>query len=123
MVRKLLPLERIRALCLDLPGTSEKVSHGMPTFFAGKKVFVNWVDNHHDDGNIGIWCAASGGVQESLVAEEPDRFFRPPYVGSRGWLGVRVDSTADWNEVAAIIEDAYRCIATPTLLKQLDNQT
>ena len=109
-----------RAICLDLPGTSEKVSHGMPTFFAGKKVFVNWVDNHHDDGNIGIWCAAPVGAQEALVAEEPDRFFRPPYVGGRGWLGVRLDRDVDWNETRAIIEDAYRCIATPTLLKQFD---
>jgi hypothetical protein len=117
---KVLPLDRIRAICLELPGTSEKLSHGMPTFFAGKKVFVNWVDNHHNDGNIGIWCAAPAGVQEALIDEEPDRFFRPPYVGFRGWLGVRLDGDVDWDETANIVLGAYRCVATPTLLKQLE---
>jgi hypothetical protein len=121
---KVLPLDRIRAICLELPGTSEKLSHGMPTFFAGKKVFVNWVDNHHNDGNIGIWCAAPAGVQEALIDEEPERFFRPPYVGFRGWLGVRLANNTkvvDWDETANIVLDAYRCVATPTLLKQLDS--
>jgi hypothetical protein len=116
---KVLPLDRIRALCLELPGTSEKLSHGMPTFFAGKKVFVNWVDNHHHDGNVGIWCAAPAGVQEALIDEEPERFFRPPYVGVRGWLGVRLVKDVDWDETANIIADAYRCVATPKLLKEL----
>jgi hypothetical protein len=120
---KVLPLDRIRSLCLELPGTSEKISHGMPTFFAGKKVFVNWVDSHHNDGIVGIWCAAPAGVQEALIDEEPDRFFRPPYVGVRGWLGVRLagakQSDIDWDETANIVLDAYRCVATPKLLKEL----
>jgi hypothetical protein len=123
LMPKQLPLDRIRSLCLGLPGTSEKISHGMPTFFAGKKVFVNWVDNHHNDGIVGIWCAAPAGVQEALIDEEPDRFFRPPYVGVRGWLGVRLEGTKagdiDWAETANIIADAYRCVATPKLLKEL----
>ncbi len=113
------PLDRIRSLCLKLPGTSEKISHGMPTFFAGKKVFVNWVNNHHNDGIVGIWCAAPAGVQEALIDEEPDRFFRPPYVGVRGWLGVRLEGEVDWDETASIVLDAYQCVATPTLIKQL----
>lgn len=121
------PLDRIRKLCLELPGTSEKISHGMPTFFAGKKTFVNWVDNHHNDGIVGIWCAAPAGVQEALIDEEPDRFFRPPYVGFRGWLGVRFDQMKagdiDWEETANIVLDAYRCVATPKLLKELAAET
>jgi hypothetical protein len=116
---KVLPLDRIRSLCLGLPGTSEKFSHGSPSFFGGKKMFVTWVDNHHNDGIVGIWCAAPVGVQESLIDEEPERFFRPPYVGHRGWLGVRLLGDVDWEETANIVLDAYRCVATPTLLKQL----
>jgi hypothetical protein len=86
----------------------------------GKKTFVMMDTNHHDSGHIAIWCAAPPGVQAQLVDEEPKRFFVPPYVGHRGWLGVRVDVAADWDEIAEIVEDAYRCVAPPKLLAQLD---
>ena len=79
------PLQRLRELCLALPEAQEKTSHGEPTWFV-RKVFVSYAAYHHDD-RLAFWCAAPPGVQEELVAEEPDRFFRPPYVGHRGWLG------------------------------------
>jgi hypothetical protein len=79
-----------------------------------------YLDDHHGDGRLAIWCAAPPGVQQQLVDEEPDRFFRPPYVGHRGWLGVRLDRKPDWDEVTQIVRDAYRCVAPKTLAAALD---
>ncbi len=123
MPRTVDPLPRIRKICLGLPEVTERLSHGEPTWFVrGKKTFVMMDTNHHDSGHIAIWCAAPPGVQSQLVGEEPKRFFVPPYVGPRGWLGVRVDVAVDWDEVAEIIEDAYRCVAPAKLVAQLDTQ-
>jgi hypothetical protein len=112
-------LKRVRKLCLALPGATEKLSHGSPTFFV-KKTFVMFLDDHHGDGRLALWCAAPLGVQADLVDQEPERFFVPPYVGGRGWLGVRLDRDPDWDEVAGIIEDAYRVVAPKKLLAELD---
>ena len=110
-------LSNLRALCLSLPGASEKLSHGEPTWFV-KKSFVMYANHHHDD-RLAFWCAAPEGMQESLVASEPSRFFRPPYVGVRGWLGVYLDVPVDWEEIADIVTEAYRCIAPPRLVAEL----
>jgi hypothetical protein len=105
------PLERLRRLCIAFPGTTERLSHGEPTWFVGgKKVFVMYAYNHHDD-RIGFWCAAPAGAQEAMVESDPVRFFRPPYVGYRGWLGVRLDVEVDWDEIGAIVRDAYALVA------------
>ncbi|WP_214109700.1 MmcQ/YjbR family DNA-binding protein [Acrocarpospora catenulata] len=113
-------LERLRALCLALPETTERISHGEPTWFIrGKKTFVTFADHHHDD-RLGFWCAAPPGIQEHLTETEPTRFFRPPYVGHRGWLGVYLDVPVDWQEINHIIRDAYRQIAPKTLIAQLE---
>jgi hypothetical protein len=114
-------LARVRKLCLGLPEVTERLSHGAPTFFVrGKKTFVMFHDDHHGDGRLAIWCAAPPGAQEGMVQAEPERFFRPPYVGHRGWLGLRLDRDLDWDEVAAVIEDAYRMVAPKTLVARLD---
>lgn len=114
-------LARVRAACLALPETTERLSHGAPSFFVrDRSTFVMFHDDHHGDGRLAIWCAAPDGVQELLVEQEPDRFFRPPYVGHRGWLGVRLDIDLDGDELAVIIEDAYRRIAPPALVRRLD---
>lgn len=114
-------LAHLRAACLALPEVNERLSHGSPTFFIrDKKTFVTFVDHHHGDGIMGIWCAAPPGVQEQLVEAEPERFFRPPYVGHRGWLGVRLDVDPDWEEMAAICVEAYRQVAPKKLVAQLD---
>ena len=88
-------LERIRGICFALPETTERPSHGAPTFFAGSKTFLMFMDHHHDDGRLAIWCAAPLGVQSDLVRADAERFFIPPYVGHRGWLGIRLDRDVD----------------------------
>ena len=115
-------LRRVRAHCLALPEVTERPSHGAPTFFVrDKKSFVMFHDDHHGDGRLALWCAAPPGVQAELVDQEPDRFFRPPYVGHRGWLGVRLDRGVDWDEVASVVADAYRQVAPATLVRRLDD--
>ena len=116
-------LDRVRAACLALPETSERLSHGSPTFFIkGKTTFVMYLDDHHGDGRLALWVAAPPGVQGQLVGEEPERFFIPPYVGHRGWLGVRLDRKPDWDEIGEIIVEAYRTVAPRKLVAQLDDQ-
>jgi hypothetical protein len=117
-------LTRLRSICLALPETTERLSHGSPAFFVrGKKTVAMFLDDHHGDGRLAIWCPAPPGVQAELVAQEPHRFFVPPYVGHRGWLGVRLDVDVDWDEVAGIVEDAYRLVAPKRLVAQLDAST
>ena len=114
-------LDQVRRICVDLPEVTERPSHGSPTWFVrGKKTFVMFLDDHHSDGRLAIWCAAPPGVQAQLVEQEPGRFFRPPYVGHRGWLGVELDVDPDWAEVAEICADAYRQVAPKTLVAALD---
>lgn len=117
-------LDRLRAVCLSFPAVSERLSHGSPAFFVrDKATFLQfWVDGHHDDEFPHIICAAPPGVQEALIASNPDRFFRPPYVGHRGWIGVRMDGTVEWAEVAELCEDAYRVVAPVKLVKELDER-
>jgi hypothetical protein len=111
-------LERIRELCLGLPETSERLSHGAPSFFVrGKRAFLMVLTDHHGDGRFAIWCAAPDGLQKLLVDADPERFFVPPYVGHRGWLGVRLDRRLDGDELAGIVEDAYAEVAPPRLVE------
>jgi hypothetical protein len=113
-------LARVRQACQGLPEVSERPSHGGPAFFVrDKKCFVMFLDDHHDDGRLAIWCAAPEGVQAEVVETEPDRFFVPPYVGHRGWLGVHLDG-CEQTELDAVVLDAYRAVAPKTLLQQLD---
>lgn len=115
-------LDHVRTIALALPETNERLSHGAPTFFIrDKKTFVMFVDNHHDDGRLALWTAAPDGVQSTLIETESERFFRPPYVGHRGWIGVRLDIDVDWDEITGIIDDAYRCIASKQLIAELDS--
>ena len=105
---------------MALPEVTERTSHGSPGFFVKKQFVMLWPDGHHDHGFPHLWCTAPPGAQEQLVAADPERFFRPPYVGGRGWIGMRLDGQVDWHEVEAICEDAYRTIAPKRLLAALD---
>lgn len=113
-------VERARRICLALPEAHEKVSHGEPTWFAGTgKVFAMLDDHHHGAAHLALWLPLPRGAQETLVASDPQRYFRPPYVGSRGWVGVVLDTRPDWRVVAGLVEEAYRHVATKRLVAQL----
>jgi hypothetical protein len=118
------PLAHLREVCLALPEVDERLSHGSPAWFVrGKQTLATFLDNHHGDGRVAIWCPAPAGVQDALVGEEPDRFFVPRNVGHRGWLGVRLDRDLDWDEIAGIVEEAYRLVAPKRLIAQLDQRS
>lgn len=116
------PVARLRAICMAFPSATERLSHGAPTWFVrGKSVFVTCMaDGHHHNDFPHLWCAAPPGAQEELIAADPERFFRPPYVGGRGWLGLRLDRGVDWSEVAELCEEAYRTVAPKALVRALD---
>ncbi len=116
-------LARVRAACLKLPETSERPSHGGPAFFIrNKKCFVMFLDDHHGDGRLAIWCAAPEGVQADIVETEPERFFRPPYVGHLGWLGVQLPGIED-AELRAICQEAFATVAPRSVLKMWRSQS
>jgi hypothetical protein len=117
------PLPKLRAICMALPEVTERLSHAEPTWFVrDKKSFVMYC-NHHHGLRLGFWCAAPDGALDILGAAKPDQFYKPPYVGTRGWIGVNLDVPVDWDEIALLVEDAYRCVAPKTLLRVLDAQS
>ena len=103
-------LHRVRRICSTLPGTTEKLSHGEPTFFVKKKVYAMFANNHHNDGHIAVWIAAPPGLQAMLVKTEPTKFFRPPYVGVKGWIGVELGAVSD-DELGLHLAEAWHLIA------------
>jgi predicted DNA-binding protein (MmcQ/YjbR family) len=113
-------IKKLRAICLALPEAVEKTSHGEPTWFAGKgKVFAMLDDHHHGAKHLSAWLPAGLGAQESLIASDPKRYFRPPYVGASGWVGVVLDDRPDWAVVAWLVEQGYRLVAKPRLVALL----
>jgi hypothetical protein len=107
----------VRQICLSIPGTIEKVSHGEPTFFTPKRVFVMLANNHHDDGHVAVWIPAAPGAQAALIEEAPDTYFRPPYVGPAGWVGVEL-SKVDDEQLGALIREAFRIIEMKAAAKR-----
>ena len=102
--------ERVRAIAAALTNAEERLSHGEAAWFVAGRQFATMSDHHHDD-RLAVWLAAAAGRQESLVETDPPRFFRPPYVGHRGWIGVYLDvPTVDWDELAALMSDAHALI-------------
>jgi predicted DNA-binding protein (MmcQ/YjbR family) len=110
-------LERLRAICLDLPEAVEKDGVGDPTFRVREKIFAM---RHTVGGRSSMWCKAPPGVQGTLVSSEPERFFVPPYVGHHGWVGVWLDVELDWDEIADLVEVSYRMTAPKRLVALLD---
>ena len=113
------PVDRLRAIATALPEVTEKLSHGEVSFFC-RKQFVMVDDHHHGADHLAFWCAAPPGAQEELVGSDPERYFRPPYVGHRGWVGVYLDVPVDWDDVAERVVDAYRTVAPKRLVALLD---
>lgn len=111
---------RLRKICLALPEANERNSHGEPTWFAGKgKSFAALDDHHHGSEHLSVWLPQPFGVQGDLIESDPKRFFRPPYVGPAGWIGVVLDTNPDWAMVEALVIAAYRFVARPKLLARL----
>jgi hypothetical protein len=103
-------LRRVRRICSSLPETTEKLSHGEPTFFVNKKVYAMFANNHHNDGHIALWIPAPHGLQTALIQASPRKYFKPPYVGVRGWVGIELDQVSD-EELAEHLLGAWRFIA------------
>lgn len=115
------PLEQLRSIISAWPETSEKLSHGAPTWWGGRKTFANFVVDHHGDGRVAAWIKQPEGAQAVLVEAAPERFFVPPYMGPSGWVGVRLDvGEVDWDEVRGLLLAGYRMVAPKRALKQLD---
>ena len=115
-------LARFRKVCLALPEAHEKIAWGAPTFRVRDKLFAHYRNNHHGDGRVAAWLKALPEDQEQLVAADPERFFVPPYVGPRGWVGVRLDRKVQWGMVADLTARAYRLTAPPRLAALLDEK-
>jgi hypothetical protein len=107
-------LQRVRDICATLPETTEKLSHGEPTFFVRKKVYAMFANNHHNDGHVAVWLPVAPGMQEVLIANEPEKFFKPPYVGARGWVGIELAALSD-EELASHLREAWLIIAPKKL--------
>jgi hypothetical protein len=111
-----LQIDRVRRLALALPGASEKLSHDEPTFFVAKRVFVMFANNHHSDGHTAIWIPAAPGAQATMIAEAPETYFKPPYVGVKGWIGVELPQVGD-EQLAELIHNAWQMTAPRALLR------
>jgi hypothetical protein len=116
------PLERLREIIAALPETSERISHGAPTFWGGKRTFATFALNHHGDGRVAVWCKLPPGAQEALVDADPEVFFVPPYVGPSGWVGIRLDRKPDWGVVAGLLEEGWRTVASKRALTELESR-
>lgn len=110
-------LERLRAICMALPEANEQLfgGHTHPTFRVRDRIFVMYMNDHHDDGRVALWCKAPPGAQQVLVGARPERFFVPPYLGHRGWVGAHLDQAVDWEEMAGLVVDSY-CLTAPKRL-------
>jgi hypothetical protein len=113
---------RVRQICTRFPETEERLSHGEPTFFVrGKQVFAMCANNHHNDGHIAVWLPAPPGLQDVLIQNDPQTFFKPPYVGVRGWIGIELAHISD-DDLAFHIHDAWHLIAPKKLRQQVEHQ-
>ena len=120
MARPRDPLARLRKIIGALPETDERISHGSPTFWGGKKTFASFHVDHHGDGRVAVWIKMPDGAQGALVDSDPDAYYVPPYVGPSGWVGVRLDRDVDWDIVSGLLEEGYRLVAPKRALKLLD---
>ena len=111
------PLDRFRDLCLALPQATEKEAWGDPTFRVRDRIFAMVKTG---DGRLSVWCKAPEGAQEMLIEADPARFFRPPYVGHKGWIGIRLDDGPDWEEIAARVKSSFRLTAPKRVAALLD---
>jgi predicted DNA-binding protein (MmcQ/YjbR family) len=112
-------LARLREICLTFPEAEEAGGVGNPSFKVRGKIFAMRHSLHGID-RWSVWCKAPPGVQQLVVGSDPKRFFVPPYVGSKGWIGAYLDLEQDWDELAELIDESYRMTAPKRLTAQLD---
>jgi hypothetical protein len=115
------PIDRVRRICLTMPECEERLSHGEPTFFVRKKVFAMFANNHHHDGRVAVWLPAGPGLQAMMIHDAPEIFFKPPYVGARGWIGVQLSPIGD-AELTTLIRNAWHLVAPRMLQKTMIGQ-
>ncbi len=120
MPRRADPLPRLRKIISAWPETDERISHGAPTWWGGKKTFATFHVDHHGDGRVAVWVKFSKEDQQGLVDSDPEVFFVPPYVGPSGWIGIRLDRKVEWGVVAGLLEEGYRMVAPKRALALLD---
>lgn len=113
-------LDRVRSIIERWPETYEKLSHGAPTWWGGRKTFARFVDNHHGDGRIALWVKSNFSEQEVRVEVDPETFFVPPYVGPSGWVGMRVDRDPEWRVIEQLLEDGYRLVAPKRAIAEFE---
>ena len=109
-------LERLRAICLPYPEAAETGGVGSPSFKVRDKIFAM---RHPHEERSSVWFKAPPGAQHDLIQAQPNRFFTPPYVGHRGWVGAWLDDATDWDFLAHLIEQSYRMTAPKRLLALL----
>ncbi|MDJ0756439.1 MAG: hypothetical protein QNJ45_23100 [Ardenticatenaceae bacterium] len=114
-------LNRVRKICFEFPGTSERLSHGTPTFFTPKKSFARFVDNHHGDGRTAVWVPAPPGFQPLIIESDPEIYFKPPYVGPSGWIGIRLDLVSD-EDLIFHIRTAWFQVAPKKLVASFEQE-
>jgi hypothetical protein len=115
------PLDKLREIIDALPETSEKLSHGAPTWWGGKKTFACFHSGGYDEGRRAVWMKAPEGAQEDLIEADAEKFYRPKYLGPSGWVAMRLEGTVDWDEVRFLLLQGYRMVAPKRALAQLDD--
>lgn len=119
---ELLLIEQVRATALALPLVTERISHGSPSWFIERSPMIASLDDHHHGADhLSLWCPAGPGEQEARIAEDPDRWFRPPYVGPSGWVGLRLTPDLPWTVVEDLLEDAWELLVKPAQRRRSDS--
>ena len=113
-------MARLRKIVGPWPETDERISHGSPTFWGGRKTFCTFHEADHKYGGCAIWIKATHEAQQALVESDPERFFVPPYVGPSGWVAVSMKGRVDWGMVEQLLEDGYRMVAPKRAIKKLE---
>lgn len=115
-------LERLTRICMALPGAAKEKMHGHVAFRVGKKTFAYYLNDHHGDGIVSVCCKVLAGDNERLIEASPRKFYMPAYIGSRGWVALRLDrTTVDWSEVQELVRGSYEQMAPKKLLQQLES--
>ena len=115
------PLDRLRTLCLALPEAHEVEAWSEPTFRVKNKIFAMYADsdNHHGAGRPCVWMKSTHLIQDMLIHEDADRYFAPPYVGPKGWVGIRLDKRPNWTTIGELLHDAYLLTAPKRIAAKL----